>query len=116
MIRLSLSTLLLATALGGCGACGDPADVTPDASSDGPDPATGAWRSEFRLPGLSGLDARVEVIILDAADHAYVGGVFTDAAGARVSNVATWNGADWEPMGDSIEGSVAALAIDATGA
>lgn len=114
--------LLITISLGGCGGCGGDEAAGPDAGDDVPpdampevgDPASGAWRTDFDLPGPSGYGARVEAIALDGAD-VYVAGTFEDAAGVPASNVARWNGSDWAPLGAGIDGWVRAIAIDGAG-
>src|SRR5687768_2514379 len=104
--------LLIAIHLGGCGGCGDDGTAGPDAGDDAPDamvepgdPANGAWRTDFDLPGPSGYGARVEALALDGAD-VYAAGTFEDAAGVPASNVARWDGTDWAPLGGGIDGWV----------
>ena len=109
-------------------ACGDDAATSPDGrvtlpSIDAgppdapPNPATGAWRSGFRLPGLAGSGAHGYVALVDPtnADRIYVGGTFTDAAGTMTDNVAVWDGTDWTALGAGLPSPVRALAIGPDG-
>jgi len=92
-------------------------DAGPDGGSGGSaDPAIGHWRTDFVLPGLAGDGARVEAIALaDGGAKAYVGGIFSDAAGVPAKNVALWTGADWQPLGAGLDGWVRALRLDDLG-
>ncbi len=46
----------------------------------------------------------------------YAGGLFTDAGGVSVSNIAKWDGINWSPVGAGFDDTVRALAIhEATG-
>lgn len=127
---LSLLLLLNLTTIAACGdnAAAPPPDAGPgvDAGPDapGPDggtpatlnPAIGHWRNDFSLPGAAGNGSRVEAIALAAGgDKAYIGGIFSDAAGVPARNVAEWTGSDWAPLGAGLDGWVRALHLDAHG-
>ena len=108
-------------------ACGDnrgagPDGRGPDADAAGPDaarppgdPTTGAWIDAFGLPGPSGFGSRVEDVALATDGSVYAAGIFEDAAGVPVHNVARWDGTDWQPLGAGLDGWVRAIAFDTTG-
>jgi trimeric autotransporter adhesin len=76
------------------------------------DPAVGRWRHDFALPGVAGFGSRVEAIALGSNGTVYIGGIFSDAAGLPVNNVAQWTGSDWAPLGGGLDGWVRALRFD----
>jgi len=41
----------------------------------------------------------------------YVGGYFTGAGAVNASNIARWDGAEWSPLGEGVDGSVGALVV-----
>jgi hypothetical protein len=120
-MRSTLAPLLVLAA-----ACGDNVSVAPDgaAPDGGPlpdgappivDPTQGAWIDQFSLPGVSGFGARVEDVALAADGTVYVAGIFADASGVAVANVARWTGDEWEPLGAGLDGWVRALAVAPSG-
>ncbi len=67
--------------------------------------------------GLGGapFGVRVRAIAIDG-DKVYVGGTFPTAAGSiRVSNIALFDGTDWQPLGKGVNGQVNALAVGTDG-
>lgn len=80
------------------------------------DPAVGQWQ-EFAMPGPFGFSRTVKDVAIAPDGTVYLAGVFIDAAGKRVSNVAAWDGSDYQLLGAGIEieGSVDGLAIDEAG-
>jgi len=122
----SLLGAVLAAALLG-GGCGDDGNDQPDAGDDDGapdagepdaqpgDPASGAWREGFGLPGPFGFGSRVEDVAIGPDGHVYIGGIFVDAAGVPVANVATWTGTDWAPLGAGLDGWVRAIDFDSEG-
>jgi hypothetical protein len=107
--RAVLSLTLLA-------ACGD--DVPGIRAIEPPecgDLAAGAWDPRFALAGLGGADAAVYAMVaLPDSEEVVVGGVFDNAAGIAVSNIAVYDGA-WSPLGDGLPGAVLGLARDDAG-
>lgn len=70
--------------------------------------------------GLSGgaggfLPASAEALALDANDHLYVGGIFTQAGGVSARNVAKWNGESWSALGAGLDSRVGCLAFGPDG-
>lgn len=143
LVYLSVCTWLFAAATLGCGDDGSPASTGTTGGEGGTgaggvgaggvgaggatggeggeggafhDPATGAWEEGFGLPGLSGFAARASAIVEGPDGKVYVGGIFAEAAGTAASNVAAWNGDDWEALGDGLPGWVKALTFGADGA
>jgi hypothetical protein len=43
--------------------------------------------------------------------NVYVGGIFTNAGGVAVNNIACWNGGSWSALGNGIPGTVSAIAV-----
>jgi hypothetical protein len=98
--------------------------AVPDADADaGPpapeDPRTGRWLPGFGAGGLNGgphgAFAQVNAITRGPDGGLYVGGIFSDAAGEHVKNVARWTGSKWEPLGTAFDGAVIALEFDTNG-
>lgn len=52
--------------------------------------------------------AFVNAIAISGND-VYVGGIFTDAGGVAVNNVARWNGAGWSALGSGVTGSLTSV-------
>lgn len=92
------------------------ADVAPPPPDD-LDPLVGQWSHDFSAPGM--LDAQggsVKALLHDdSTDAVYAGGSFTVAGTASTTNIAKWNGANWEAMGMGLPSAVTALAQDASG-
>jgi trimeric autotransporter adhesin len=109
---LTAAALGAAVFLAGCAGCGDDADPDPDPVAD---PAVGAWRGDFGLPGASGFGARVERVVRGPDGRLYAAGIFTHVAGTAAANVAVWDGDGWAPLGAGLDGWVRALAFDGTG-
>ena len=72
--------------------------------------------------GVSGIvDTRVNALAIDSAGHVYVGGLFTQASGVSVRNVARFNPATntWTALGTGIQNGVnnyvRGLAVDGQG-
>jgi hypothetical protein len=107
----------------------DAGDVTPDVEPDtgedvGPppvddiDPTGGAWSTNYSMPGLQGPSgARGYVMAEDKASGGfYVGGIFDVAGGASATNIAHWDGTQWNTVGSiSLAIDVHALATTANG-
>ena len=55
--------------------------------------------------------ARVVGIALKGSDI-YVGGIFTNAGGVTVNNIAKWNGTSWSALGTGMTNGVSAMASD----
>lgn len=105
-------------------ACGDNHQSPPPDGPPGPDggveppradPAKGAWRGGFTLPGASGFGARVEDVAISADGKVAISGIFHDVAGVPARNVATWTGSDWAPLGPGLEGWARAAVFDSAG-
>ncbi|MCB9559355.1 MAG: hypothetical protein H6709_18305 [Kofleriaceae bacterium] len=113
--RLAATTTLAVGVLGA--ACGDDA---PGLAPPGPAPScagleAGAWDPAFALPGLTGAGSQVDTLARGGDGALYAGGVFADAAGRAVRNVAMHDGADWAPLGDGLPGEVTRLVVDGDG-
>jgi trimeric autotransporter adhesin len=54
---------------------------------------------------------RVAALTLNGSDL-FVGGIFTNAGGITLSNIARWNGTNWFALGNGVNGNVLALASD----
>lgn len=48
----------------------------------------------------------VRAMAFDSSGKLYAGGMFTVSDTTTLSNVATWNGTAWEPLGDGVDASV----------
>ncbi len=107
----ALSSAVLLAACGGNG--GGSGGETPEPAAD---PAVGEWQ-EFSMPGPFGFDRTVKDIAIAPDGTVYMAGVFTDAAGKRVTNIVAWDGADYQKLGDGIdiEGSVNGITLDDAG-
>ena len=120
---MTYKNLFLGLALSLAAGCGDNAGApgAPDAAPPAPPdarpagPEAGAWRDPFILPGLSGTQARVDALARGPDGRLHAGGIFTDAAGVAVANVAAWDGARWHALGPAPDAWVRALAFDAEG-
>src|SRR6476646_6672424 len=109
-------TALLCVCVVACGDNKTPPDdgiVDPDLPAD---PAVGQWQ-EFAMPGPFGFSRTVKDIAIAPDGTVYMAGVFTDAAGKRVTNIAAWDGTDYQMLGAGIEidGSVNGIALDGAG-
>ena len=49
-----------------------------------------------------------------SGSNVYVGGVFTNAGGVSVNNIACWNGESWSAMGGGVNGAVEVLRVSGT--
>src|SRR5687768_9034753 len=94
---------------GGPDAARPPDAGVPDAP---PGPEAGAWQARFALPGLSGTIARVEDLVRGPDGRIYAGGMFTDAAGVAVDNIAAWDGTTWHALGAAPGEWVRSLVFD----
>ena len=65
------------------------------------------WDKRFALPGLDGWVNAVEYQNNDI----YAAGSFSSADGEITSNIAKWNGYNWEPLGIGTNGPINALEI-----
>ena len=66
--------------------------------------------------GLLGVNGTVQTIVNDGNDRFFVGGEFTSASGASVSNLATYSKTEgWVPFSSGTNGKVNAVAIDNSG-
>jgi hypothetical protein len=68
------------------------------------------WAGGFGL----GVDQKVtaEVVFNDGSgDALYAGDSFTTAAGVPANHIAKWNGTNWAPLGNGMNGAVYALAV-----
>jgi hypothetical protein len=72
---------------------------------------SGAWNSMGQSPGTNGT---VNAIAVDGQGVLYIGGDFTRAGGYDATNVARWDGAEWQPMGEGRR-PVAAIVCDQSG-
>ena len=99
-------------------ACGDSTRAGPSPPDPDPiaDPAVGQWQ-EFAMPGPFGFSRTVKDIAIAPDGTVYMAGVFTDAAGKRVTNIAAWDGTDYQLLGAGIDidGSVDGIALDEAG-
>ncbi|TGE14168.1 T9SS type A sorting domain-containing protein [Hymenobacter elongatus] len=66
------------------------------------------------VPYYTGTDV-VNAIAVDKAGNVYAGGLFTQAGGIAVSNIAKWDGTQWSALGTGLSYTVQALAIDGAG-
>jgi hypothetical protein len=57
----------------------------------------------------------VEALATDGNGDLYAGGLFSDAGGVTVNNIARWDGSNWYALGNGVDGSVSALATDGNG-
>ena len=72
------------------------------------------WSPNFGLPGVNGATPQVdcfEVFDDGTGESLYVGGLFTMAGNANVTNIARWNGAAWTSVGAGLAGRVRALFV-----
>ncbi|MCB8962456.1 MAG: hypothetical protein H6651_19245 [Ardenticatenales bacterium] len=78
--------------------------------------ATGAWATAYGAPGVDVGFGGVGVYALavDSQGRLYVGGNFEIAGDQNIDNLALWDGNDWLPVGQGVNGDVRALAIDAS--
>ena len=69
------------------------------------------------MPGPFGFSRTVKDIAIAPDGTVYMAGVFTDAAGKRVTNIAAWDGTDYQMLGAGIDidGSVDGIALDEAG-
>ena len=69
------------------------------------------------MPGPFGFSRTVKDIVIAPDGTVYLAGVFTDAAGKRVTNVVAWDGTDYQLLGAGIDidGSVSGIALDEAG-
>lgn len=113
----------------------DADDVAPDAQTDagadtgadadaGPppvddrDPTGGFWSDDYSMPGLQGSSGARGYVLADdpGSDGFYVGGIFEVAGGATATNIAYWDGTQWNQVGSTpLAIDVHALEMDATG-
>lgn len=64
--------------------------------------------------GVGGLDGSINAMVVhnDGSGPAlYIGGDFTTAGGVAASNIAKWDGTQWQPLSNGIGGAVNALAV-----
>lgn len=73
--------------------------------------ATGAWDPRF---GFVGVEGKVTAMAVAPTGEVYAGGDFTKAGGMAAQHIARWDGHSWQPLGDGVDGSVYAIAIDGT--
>ena len=83
-------------------------------TGDDPEPTTvavngvGSWLNA----GIDAVNGVVETIANDGADTFYVGGLFSDASGITVSNLAKYSKeSGWETFGSGTNGKVSSIAI-----
>ncbi|HET9474467.1 MAG TPA: hypothetical protein VFO82_11275 [Steroidobacteraceae bacterium] len=69
------------------------------------------------MPGPFGFSRTVKDITIAPDGTVYMAGVFMDAAGKRVTNIAAWDGTDYQLLGNGIDinGSVNGIAVDEAG-
>lgn len=67
--------------------------------------STDAWRDGFGLVGADG----VVYAVASVAGGVVAGGDIDVVGQAAVGNIARWNGAAWQPMGDPLNGTVRAV-------
>ncbi len=96
---------------------GNDTGVSPPIDDGGPvDPTAGTYSDAFSLPGFLGDSvASVRAIVVDGAGDTIVAGSFAYIGQEPYDNVARWDGEAWLPMGDGLDGTVNALALDASG-
>jgi hypothetical protein len=54
----------------------------------------------------AGVNAKVSALAVDDDGNIYAGGIFTDAGGVPVNNIAMWNGTSWSTLGEGTNGDV----------
>ncbi|MBI5583321.1 MAG: IPT/TIG domain-containing protein [Deltaproteobacteria bacterium] len=69
------------------------------------------WRDVGSGITITAGTARVSALAVDSANNLIVGGFFTHAGGTAANNLAVWNGAFWQEVGDGVNGSVLAIKV-----
>lgn len=116
MLPSKLTAHLAALSCACLAACGGNGGTPGSGAAPEANPAVGEWH-EFAMPGPFGFSRTVKDIAIAPDGTVYLAGVFMDAAGKRVTNIAAWDGTDYQLLGAGIEieGSVDGLAIDDAG-
>ena len=69
------------------------------------------WALGSGITGTNeGSGTTVDAIAVSGS-NVYVGGLFTNAGGVAVNNIAKWDGASWSALGSGIPGRVSAIAV-----
>jgi hypothetical protein len=69
------------------------------------------WALGSGITGTNeGSGTTVDAIAVSGS-NVYVGGLFTNAGGIAVNNIAKWNGASWSALGSGVPGRVSAIAV-----
>jgi len=71
------------------------------------------WDDRFGRPGVNPGDVRA--LAVDSSGKLYAGGDFTSAGGNPANRIVFWDGRDWQPLGDGLNGPVLAILIAADG-
>lgn len=89
----------------------------PPPPPDDVDPLGGYWSEDYSVAGLVGPDGGVVDALLhnETTDEIYAAGGFTYAGTTEVTNIARWDGTQWQALGNGLQISVYALAQDAGG-
>ncbi len=84
--------------------------AAPTGESLAPTAANG-WDARFGMPGVEGA---ITAMTVAPNGDLYVGGEFTKAGGIDAQHIARWDGQGWYALGDGINGTVTALAVNGT--
>jgi len=68
------------------------------------------WETLGQGVGYGSVGGWIEALAVDGDGLVYAGGLFDRIAGQPTGNIAVWNGARWESLGDGVNGSVYTLA------
>ncbi len=69
------------------------------------------WKSGFILNGTGGSP---QAVVIDGS-RVYIGGDFSAAGDVLVNNIAMWTGSKWTALGNGLNASVQAIAVDGHG-
>lgn len=72
----------------------------------------GVWRNNHVEPLGAGLNDVVFSLAAATNDTVYAGGAFTASGATQLNHIGQWNGQQWLPLGEGLEGEVYALRID----
>lgn len=71
-----------------------------------------SWSPVAGSIGGSSFNTRVNALVIDSQGRLFVGGVFPIVGGVRASNIAMYDGAEWQALGRGVNNTVFALAVD----